>query len=124
DMAAYDDNMDAIPVDTSGAPLLGVWCDPSDSRHVIAVGGFGYFLETHDAGGHWHKEMKKLDNPDGWNLYAIASVPNDACAVFALSEEVTLFLSTDHGASSKKLESLCDRIVFGVKPTGTRIVQV
>jgi photosystem II stability/assembly factor-like uncharacterized protein len=118
DMAAYDEDMDAIPVDTSGAPLLGVWCDPSDSGHVIAVGGFGYFLETHDAGAHWHKEMKKLDNQDGWNLYAIANVPNDDGTVFAVGEKGILFLSTDHGASWKKLKSPDDGTFFGVTATG------
>lgn len=113
-----DENMDMLPVDTSGAPLLGVWCDPANAQHVIALGGFGYFLETHDAGAHWHKEMQKLDNPDGWNLYAIASVPNDNRAVFIAGEKGTLFLSTDAGGSWEKLKSPYAGTFFGVTATG------
>ena len=118
DDAAYDEDMDAMPVDTSGAPLLGLWCDPSDSGHVIAVGGFGYFLETHDGGSHWAKELKKLDNPDGWHLYAIAGVPNDAHTVFAVGEKGILFASSDSGATWKKLQSPDDGTFFGVTASG------
>lgn len=118
DMPLDEENFDALPIDTSGAPLLSVWCDPADSQHVIALGGFGYFLETHDAGAHWHKEMKKLDNPDGWNLYAIASVPNDSSTVFVAGEKGTLFVSNDAAKSWKKIKSPYAGTFFGVTATG------
>jgi photosystem II stability/assembly factor-like uncharacterized protein len=115
---AMNPDPDYFPPDTSGAPLLGVWCDPSHVEHAIALGGFGYFLETQDGGAHWHKEMNKLDNPEGLNLYAIASVPNSAGGIFIAGEKGIVFLSQDHGKSWKKLTSPYDGTFFGVTATG------
>lgn len=118
DADASQDGDEAIPVDTSGAPLLGVWCDPSDARHVIAVGGFGYFLETHDGGAAWHKEMDRVPNPDGWNLYAMASVPNGSGAAFMVGEKGLLLRSENNGGEWTKVGSPYTGTFFNVTATG------
>lgn len=109
---------EALPVDTSGAPLLGVWCDPQDARHLVTVGGFGYYLETHDGGAKWHKEMAKLQNPDGWNLYAMVNVPNGSGAAFLVGEKGLLFFTADAGGKWERLRGPYAGTFFNVTATG------
>lgn len=111
----------AFPVDTSGAPLLGVWCDPSTDDHVIAVGGFGYFLETRDGGNVWHKDMQRLSNTDGWNVYALESLPDSGGAVVAVGEKGSLFMSRDFGRTFEKLVAPYSGSFFGVTAVSARV---
>lgn len=109
----FDDDGLAFPADTSGAPLLGIWCDPAAKDHVIAVGGFGYFLETTNGGKSWKKDMQRLANEDGWNLYALESLPQSRGALVAVGEKGTLFLSNNSGKTFERLASPYSGSFFG-----------
>lgn len=102
----------AMAVNTSGAPFLDVWCDTD--QHVVAVGGFGYLLETNDGGHSWSKRMDTMDNPDGWHLYAIRPVPRGDGTVLIAGERGTLFRSRDHGNSWSVLDSPYGGTFFGI----------
>lgn len=101
----------AFGPDTSGAPLLDIWCDTPE--HIVAVGGFGYLLESTDGGASWEKRMSAIDNPDGWHLYAIEPVPDSEGTVMIAGERGTLFRSRDYGNSWERLESPYEGSYFG-----------
>lgn len=98
--------------DTSGAPLLDVWCDTD--QHVMAVGGFGYMVETDDGGASWDKRMQDLDNPDGWHLYSLRPIPRGDGTLLIAGEKGTLFRSRDHGQSWQKLQAPYEGSYFGI----------
>mgnify|MGYP006286752927 CR=1 FL=1 len=98
--------------DTSGAPFLDVWCDTDE--HVMAVGGYGYMLETEDGGAQWNKRMRDLDNPDGWHLYSIRAIPRGDGTLLIAGEQGTLFRSRDHGQSWERLEAPYEGSYFGI----------
>lgn len=98
--------------DTSGAPFLDVWCDTE--QHVMAVGGYGYVLETEDGGGQWNKRMDLLENPDGWHLYSVRPVPRGDGTLLIAGEQGTLFRSRDHGQSWDTLEAPYEGSYFGI----------
>lgn len=107
----------ALPaVDPTGAPFLSVWCDTPE--RAMAVGGFGYVVTTTDGGDTWQKSMDRLDNPDGWHLYDIESVPGSEGGLFIVGEKGTLFRSRDHGVNWKRLESPYEGSLFGATSTG------
>ena len=115
DDASYDDNYDEMPaVDTSGAPFLDVICESAD--RAIAVGGYGYTVETVDGGTSWQKRTADMPNPDGWHLYAIAQVPETSTLLVA-GEKGTLLRSRDNGVSWKKLDSPYAGTFFGLTVT-------
>ncbi|MEQ3636706.1 YCF48-related protein [Alcanivorax sp.] len=99
------------PVDTSGAPLLDVFCD--SRGRAVAVGGYGYFLKTSDGGKTWNKALDSLDNRDGWHLYdyAAAKGGNDR---YVVGEKGVMFHSADKGISWEKLNSPYGGTLFGV----------
>ena len=97
--------------DTSGAPFLDVLC--ADNGNIIAVGGFGYFIESRDGGETWAKRMSELDNRDGWHLYGITQVPGSDTLLIA-GEKGILFRSRDAGRSWKKLNSPYAGSLFGI----------
>lgn len=108
----YDDYEDvAEEVDTSGAPLLDVMCDSKE--RVVAVGGYGYMVETQDSGDTWVKRNDDIPNPDGWHLYAIDRVPNTSTLI-AAGEKGTLLRSRDNGVSWQKLKSPYAGTFFGI----------
>ena len=107
----YGDSAAMAPVDTSGAPLLDVFCDSRD--RAVAVGGYGYFLRTTDGGETWNKALDSLDNRDGWHLYdyAAAKGGNDR---YVVGEKGVMFHSADKGVSWEKLQSPYSGTLFGV----------
>ncbi|EKF75277.1 BNR repeat-containing protein [Alcanivorax hongdengensis A-11-3] len=106
-----DDSYDEpAPVDTSGAPLLDVYCEGRD--RAVAVGGYGYFLETQDGGQNWKKDLKRLDNVDGWHLYSY----NGKAGLderYVTGEKGVIFRSRDRGKTWKKLDSPYQGTLFG-----------
>lgn len=112
DYDIYADEGDISLVDTSGAPLLDVWCQSAD--RALAVGGYGYLLETSDGGSTWEKRMQRLDNPDGWHLYAISAVDGLPHLLFIAGEQGTLFRSQDAGTTWEKIESPYHGSFFGI----------
>ncbi len=110
----YDGSDRAMaPVDTSGAPLLDVFCDSRES--AVAVGGYGYFLKTSDGGATWDKALDSLDNREGWHLYDYTAVKggNDR---YVVGEKGLMFHSADKGIRWKKLDSPYGGTLFGVTP--------
>ena len=105
----------APAVDTSGAPFLDVLC--FSAERAIAVGGFGYVVETTDAGGTWEKRMDRVQNSDGWHIYGIAAVPATD-TLLMVGEKGTLYRSRDNGNSWKKLDSPYEGSFFGITPLG------
>ncbi len=108
----YEDDVDDFGVDTSGAPLLDIWC--RNEEQALAVGGFGYVAVTRDAGFSWQQETALLDNPDGWHLYAISPLEGAEEAVLIAGEQGTLFRSDDHGETYQPLESPYHGSFFGI----------
>ena len=100
----------AAPVDTSGAPLLDVHCESKDK--AVAVGGYGYYLETTDGGATWNKQPDRMQNSDGWHLYAMSGAPKSADR-YIVGEKGVIFRSTDKGVSWKQLDSPYDGTLFG-----------
>lgn len=111
----YDDyGDDAAMVDTSGAPFLDVFCGSHD--HVVAVGGYGYVIESTDGGVSWVRRSSDMPNPDGWHLYDIARIP-DTSTLLVAGEKGTLLRSRDNGASWQKLKSPYEGTFFGITVT-------
>ena len=108
----YDDFADEeLAQDTSGAPLLDIACISKD--RAVAVGGYGYLLETANGGKSWAKVLDRMDNENGWHLNAIAHVPGTNTLI-AAGEKGLLFRSRDNGLSWKSLRSPYDGSFFGV----------
>lgn len=97
--------------DTSGAPLLDVVC--LNKNRALAVGGYGYLVETTNAGDDWQKVVERIDNGNGWHLNAIAQIPASSTLLVA-GEKGLLLRSRDNGLSWKALESPYDGSFFGV----------
>jgi len=114
DYGAYDDygsDTAMEPVDTSGAPFLDVMCDSKE--RAVAVGGYGYVVETQDGGESWVKRNEDIPNPDGWHLYAIDRIPGTSTLI-AAGEKGTLLRSRDNGVSWQKLKSPYGGTFFGI----------
>jgi len=107
----YGDDSAAVPVDTSGAPFLGVLCESAD--RAVAVGGYGYVIETTDGGVSWQKRNADIPNPDGWHLYDIERLPGTSTLLVA-GEKGTLLRSRDNGVSWQKLTSPYAGTFFGI----------
>jgi photosystem II stability/assembly factor-like uncharacterized protein len=108
----YDDfGEEELAADTSGAPLLDITCISKD--RAVAVGGYGYLLETANGGNSWSKVVDRMDNENGWHLNAIAHVPGSNTLI-AAGEKGLLFRSRDNGLSWKSLQSPYDGSFFGV----------
>lgn len=112
DYDIYADEGGASPVDTSGAPLLDVSCQSAD--RAFAVGGYGYFLETSDGGHTWEKRMDRVDNPDGWHLYAVSAVDGMPDILFVAGEQGILFRSQDKGITWEPIDSPYHGSFFGI----------
>jgi len=120
--AGYDDGSDSADVeddvseedlyaiDRSGSPLLDVWF--KNEKEGFAIGAYGYFLHTSDAGKTWEDWSKRLGNIDGWHLNAISSLDNNL--VYVAGEKGVLFRSADGGDSWDVLTSPYDGSFFGM----------
>lgn len=109
----YGDDFGTASVDTSGAPLLDVHCHSRDQ--AIAIGGYGYFLETRDGGKSWQKAMDRLDSNKGWHLYAYAASADNKTH-YMTGEKGLLLQSRDAGQSWQTLTSPYSGTLFGVTP--------
>lgn len=116
DPYAYDEG-DAVEetVDTSGAPFLDVWCYSAEK--AVAVGGFGYFIETEDGGASWNKRMDDLRNADGWHIYGYAPVP-ETDTILMVGEKGTMYRSRNGGNTWESLKSPYEGSFFGVTAIG------
>lgn len=105
---ASDENLYAI--DRTGSPLLDVWF--KNEKEGFAVGAYGYFLHTSDAGKTWEDWSKRLGNIDDWHLNAISSL--DGNLVYVAGEKGVLFRSANGGDSWDVLTSPYDGSFFGM----------
>ncbi|MCF3648321.1 WD40/YVTN/BNR-like repeat-containing protein [Synoicihabitans lomoniglobus] len=80
-----------------------------DHGHVIAVGAFGAFFESHDAGATWEQQWI-LD--DDVHLNRITRTVGGT--LFLAGEFGTLLRSTDHGATWEHLSTGDDGSLYGV----------
>lgn len=120
DYDSYEDfDETAAAVDTSGAPFLDVHCESSE--RVIAVGGYGYVIETQDGGTSWQKRNADMQNPDGWHLYTIRRIP-DTSTLLVAGEKGTLLRSRDNGVSWQKLQSPYGGTFFGMTVTDNLVL--
>ena len=103
--------------DTSGAPLLDVLC--LGKERAIAVGGYGYALETVNGGNSWQKIGARLTNSEGWHLNAIEVVPGSG-TLFIAGEKGLLLRSRDNGLSWSALPSPYAGSFFGVTALSDR----
>ncbi|OUR88020.1 hypothetical protein A9Q81_25090 [Gammaproteobacteria bacterium 42_54_T18] len=117
--AGYDDGTDVesevsdedlYAIDRSGSPLLDVWF--KNEKEGFAIGAYGYFLHTSDAGQTWHDWSKRLGNIDGWHLNAIYSL--DGSLVYVAGEKGVLFRSSNGGENWDVLTSPYDGSFFGM----------
>ncbi len=92
-------------------PLLDVLF--VDNTHGFAVGAYGYFLETGDAGEHW--TSRTISSGDR-HYNAIAMLANGNLLI--AGEAGTLLRSTDLGKSWQPLSSPYAGSWFGVLPIG------
>ncbi|MAL97002.1 MAG: photosystem I reaction center subunit IV [Alteromonadaceae bacterium] len=95
-------------------PLLDVLF--LNGREGFAVGSYGFFFHTEDAGKTWTNLGMALDNPNRSHLNAITRVTGGA--LFIAGEYGLLFRSTDDGATWEALEAPYQGSFFGITGTG------
>lgn len=98
----------AVPADEE--PLLAVWLDASGRG--FAVGAYGRFVESADAGRTW---VEREVDAEELHFNAIAQVGG---ALLIAGEAGTLLRSEDDGASWQRLEAPYGGSYFGLLATG------
>ncbi len=91
------------------APFLDVWS--SGDTRAIAVGAYGFYVETSDAGNSWEDRLVDADEP---HFYSIASSSNDS--LYIAGEFGTVLRSGDQGLSWTRLTTPYPGTLFGVLP--------
>jgi photosystem II stability/assembly factor-like uncharacterized protein len=117
----FADDGSAGGQDTSGAPLLDVVC--LNKNRAIAVGGYGYMVETVNGGADWAKVTDRLENSDGWHLNAITQLPGNN-TMLAVGEKGSMFRSRDNGLSWRSLKSPYEGSFFGATALADGTVMV
>ncbi len=102
-----DDQFAKLP--QAGSPLLDVWF--RDENTGFAVGAYGMFLGTQDAGKTWVDVSSRIENIDGWHLNAIEA--NGDGVVYIAGEKGILFRSDDGGDNWITLTSPYGGSYFG-----------
>jgi photosystem II stability/assembly factor-like uncharacterized protein len=95
---------------STGQPLLDVWF--RTATEGFAVGAYGTFLYTDDAGQNWQDWSTRIDNPDEWHLNAIGASA-DGNTLYIGGESGYLFRSRDGGQTWETLESPYEGSFFG-----------
>lgn len=82
-------------------PLLDVWF--KNEQEGFAIGAYGIFLHTENAGESWELWSARLNNADDFHLNAISASSNGS--VLIAGESGALFRSQDGGQTWDRLES-------------------
>ncbi|MFB3917481.1 MAG: WD40/YVTN/BNR-like repeat-containing protein [Terriglobales bacterium] len=82
-----------------------------NEQQGFIVGAYGLMFRTEDGGKTWKSWMDRLDNPMGYNIYAIRVVGNN---VYLAGEKGLFLRSTDKGNSFKKLTTPYDGTFFNI----------
>ena len=90
-------------------PLLRVWV--ANDNDGFALGAYGVFLRTRDAGKTWVVDSNRLDNPDNYHLYYI--VQSSAGTLLIVGEAGTLLRSTDNGEEWQRISAPYEGSFFG-----------
>lgn len=112
---ALDDSVFALEEATAAidegmtSPLLSVWF--ANARDGFALGAYGVFLRTRDAGETWVMDSNRLDNPDKYHLYGI--VRSASGTLLVAGEAGTLLRSLDDGESWERIEAIYAGSFFG-----------
>ncbi|WP_415897475.1 WD40/YVTN/BNR-like repeat-containing protein [Neptuniibacter sp. QD72_48] len=93
-----DDALFAVDEGAS-SPLLDIAF--IDSQRGFAVGAYGLFIQTEDAGASWHYTGHKLPNPEGLHFNRLFYSKQDE--LFVLGEAGLLLKSNDKGLSWESL---------------------
>lgn len=97
-------------------PLLDMWSP--DGRNGVAIGAYGYFLETGDWGKTW---QARAICDDDWHLNQIMPAGNNR--LFIAAEAGIIYRSDDAGRNWKELPSPYEGSFFGVLPlTGDTLI--
>lgn len=96
-------------------PLMDVWF--RDANTGFAVGAYGLFLRTDDAGQTWEESPDLIDNEFGFHYNAMTAVEDTG--LFLVGEMGTMYRSTDFGDTWETIEDLpYDGSLFGTAGTG------
>lgn len=98
------------------APLLNLLF--LDAQHGFAFGAFGQLSQTQDGGKTWTDVAADNIRGDQLNFYAMIKLGDGA--LLLVGEQGTLALSTDQGATWKKLTSPYKGSFFGALPVGDK----
>ena len=90
-------------------PLLNVWFYDDDNG--FAMGAYGVFLRTRDAGANWVVDSNRLDNLDKYHLYDITR--SVAGTLLVAGEAGILLRSLDDGATWERVEANYGGSFFG-----------
>lgn len=96
-------------------PLLDVWFE--NAEHGIAVGAYGYFLETHDGGDTW--QPRRIDDDD-LHLNHIAAASSGR--LYIAAEAGRVYRSDDGAEHWVELPSPYEGSFFGTLPLDHRRV--
>ncbi len=85
-------------------------------REGFAVGAYGLFFKTEDAGRSWFSVAQRLENFDRYHLNTIAQASEETLII--AGEAGTLFASYDRGETWETLYGPYQGSFFGMQPTG------
>ena len=89
-------------------PLLDVFF--LNQEVGLIVGAFGIILHTEDGGRSWRPMLDRIDNQNGYHLYALARTRG---ALFLFGEVGIMFRSRDNGKNWETLETVYEGSLFG-----------
>lgn len=91
-------------------PFLDVYF--LNDKEGYAIGAYGLFFKTTDAGKTWLNESHNLDNYDQWHLNAIQGI--DQNTILITGEAGVLFRSENSGNSWESIESPTENSLYGL----------
>jgi photosystem II stability/assembly factor-like uncharacterized protein len=89
--------------------FMDIWFQ--DANRGWAVGAFGKFVATDDGGIHWHSQLDKLQNFEGFHLNSI--IGDGKGRIFIAGEGGVMFRSLDSGQSWESLQPFYEGSWFG-----------
>lgn len=105
---AVEDAEDAIKTGPND-PFLDVWF--SDEKNGFAVGAYGLLYRTSDGGLKWRIQADKIDNPDRYHYYSIATGTDGT--LYLSGEAGILYRSKNGGDKWETLPTPYDGSLFG-----------
>ena len=101
-------------------PLLDVTCSPEGRS--IAVGAYGTWFASGDAGASWQEHKLSAPGAEGGDFHLNRIAAASATRLYLAGEGGHLYRSDDRGDTWQPLKSPYDGSFFGVKPLSADIV--